>query len=157
MGLRHIWGDITCGNDGIDDTPIQAATRGCPSGVLPSCNNEAGGAMYNNYMDLTNDECMNMFTIGQMQKMRASFASDGPHAALSHSNAASAIPLPEPAQPVLNPEVSPLIKLYSESSPIEYHHRYQQPGKPDGSKSYSTQSVRANSSYYSYIQVANTG
>jgi Pregnancy-associated plasma protein-A/Secretion system C-terminal sorting domain len=113
MGLRHIWGDITCGNDGIDDTPTQkAATRGCPSGVLASCNNEATGAMYNNYMDLTNDECMNMFTIGQMQKMRASFASDGPHAALSHSNAASAIPLPEPATPVANPEVSPLIKLY---------------------------------------------
>jgi hypothetical protein len=113
MGLRHIWGDITCGNDGIDDTPTQkAATRGCPSGTIPSCNNEASGAMYNNYMDLTNDECMNMFSLGQMQKMRAAFAIDGPHNALLHSNAATAIPLPEPVPPVMNPEVSPLIKLY---------------------------------------------
>lgn len=113
MGLRHIWGDITCGSDDIDDTPTQtAATRGCPSGIVQSCNKTAGGAMYNNYMDLTNDECMNMFTIGQMQKMRAAFENGAPHAAVAHSNASTAIPLPEPATSTANPEVSPLIKLF---------------------------------------------
>ena len=97
LGLRHIWGDQYCGSDGVEDTPTQGiATRGCPSGIVTSCNNDSSGNMYNNYMDLTNDECTNMFTIGQRDKMRAAFAAEGPRHALLFSNGARGIPLPDP-------------------------------------------------------------
>jgi len=97
LGLRHLWGDQYCGNDGVDDTPLQGgATRGCPSGIVKSCNNSIGGIMYNNYMDITNDDCMNMFTLGQRDKMLAAFANGGPRYALLSSTASTAIPLPEP-------------------------------------------------------------
>jgi len=97
LGLRHIWGDQFCGSDGVDDTPVQSqATRGCPAGIINSCDGSAGGIMYNNYMDLTNDDCTNMFTIGQSDKMRSAFAYGAPRNALLSSNAATAIPLPEP-------------------------------------------------------------
>lgn len=111
LGLKHIWGDSYCGSDGIDDTPPQsAATRGCPSGTITSCTNS--GTMYNNYMDLTNDECMNMFSLGQRDKMRAAFQTGGPRFALSVSNAASAIPLPSPAPEQAQEEAGQRISFY---------------------------------------------
>lgn len=77
LGLQHIWGDQYCGDDGVDDTPKQqSASRGCPSGMVTSCNNT--GNMYMNFMDLTNDACMSMFTAGQRSRMRAAFAPGGP-------------------------------------------------------------------------------
>lgn len=111
LGLKHIWGDAYCGSDGIEDTPPQsAATRGCPSGVITSCTNS--GTMYNNYMDLTNDECMNMFSIGQRDKMRAAFQTGGPRFALANSNAATAIPLPSPAPEAAQEEAGQRIQFY---------------------------------------------
>ncbi|MBC7850149.1 MAG: T9SS type A sorting domain-containing protein [Chitinophagaceae bacterium] len=111
MGLRHIWGDQFCGSDGVDDTPQQGnATRGCPTGVISTCSNLPLGNMYNNFMDLTNDECMNMFTNGQRDKMRASFAKGGAHNALLSSNGATGIPLPEVA-PVA-PAADIAIRMY---------------------------------------------
>lgn len=72
LGLKHIWGDANCGDDGIDDTPTQASyTVGCPNTVRVTCGNSPYGDMYMNYMDITNDECVNMFTKGQKNKMRA--------------------------------------------------------------------------------------
>ncbi|MBD0331649.1 MAG: T9SS type A sorting domain-containing protein [Chitinophagaceae bacterium] len=80
LGLKHIWGDTYCGNDEVDDTPQQAGfTSGCPTGFRESCNNsESGGDMYMNYMDFTNDECLNLFTEGQNQRMRSVFNEGGP-------------------------------------------------------------------------------
>jgi hypothetical protein len=79
LGLYHIWGDDAgaCsgtaqgGDDGVADTPDQAdQTFGCPSGVVTdACNNTANGIMYMNYMDYTNDNCMNLFTQGQTTAM----------------------------------------------------------------------------------------
>lgn len=78
MGLRHIWGDSYCGDDMIDDTPKQSTfTSGCPSGVRISCGAGASGDMYMNYMDITLDACTNLFTIGQKERMRASFETGG--------------------------------------------------------------------------------
>lgn len=75
MGLKHIWGDEYCGDDGVDDTPKQASyTVGCPSTVRVTCGNGPTGDMYNNYMDFTNDGCMNLFTNGQKARMQAVFA-----------------------------------------------------------------------------------
>ncbi len=97
LGLRHLWGDQYCGTDGVEDTPPQGgATRSCPSGIVKACDNRVGGVMFNNYMDVTNDDCMNMFTLGQREKMHAAFANGGPRYNLLSSTVATAIPLPEP-------------------------------------------------------------
>jgi Secretion system C-terminal sorting domain/Pregnancy-associated plasma protein-A len=77
FGLRHIWGDgglqmwgITdCdATDYCDDTPFAAWDNfECP-GNIDSCPAKPGLDMTNNYMDYTNDVCMNTFT--QDQKLR---------------------------------------------------------------------------------------
>lgn len=86
LGLRHIWGDTYCGNDGVDDTPQQGSfTPGCPNTFRSSCTNGSLGDMYMNYMDYTFDACMNLFTIGQVSRMRALFDAGGARAALLQS------------------------------------------------------------------------
>jgi hypothetical protein len=86
LGLKHIWGDTQCGDDGVDDTPQQGFfTRGCPTELRNSCNNSATGDMFMNYMDYTNDDCMNLFTLGQRQRMRAAFSEGGRRVSLLQS------------------------------------------------------------------------
>ncbi len=73
-GLRHIWGDTSdcSGTDYVDDTPNQQfATNSCPTTKLTSCgvNN-----MYQNYMDYTYDACMNLYTAGQISRMKTVLA-----------------------------------------------------------------------------------
>ncbi len=69
FGLRHIWGDGVCAEDFVADTPSQRApSQGCPNTL--SCNNITP-AMVQNYMDYSNDACMNIFTIGQKNRMLA--------------------------------------------------------------------------------------
>ncbi|RYF87873.1 MAG: T9SS type A sorting domain-containing protein, partial [Chitinophagaceae bacterium] len=80
MGLKHIWGDDYCGDDGVDDTPQQKSYNfNCPSFPrLSNCSpGSTTGDMFMNFMDLTSDACMNMFTHGQKNKMRAAFALKG--------------------------------------------------------------------------------
>lgn len=78
LGLKHLWGDTYCGDDGVEDTPKQASyTIGCPSSIRITCGNGPNGDMYMNYMDFTNDACMNMFTTGQRDRMRALFLPGG--------------------------------------------------------------------------------
>lgn len=76
LGLKHIWGDSDCGDDGIDDTPRQKSYNfGCPSFPhVTTCSPDANGDMFMNFMDFSDDACMNMFTIGQKKRMRALFA-----------------------------------------------------------------------------------
>ena len=86
LGLKHIWGDASCGDDLVSDTPPQSTfTTGCPTGIKQSCNSGVNGNMYMNYMDFANDECMNLFTKGQKTRMRALFADGGSRAALINS------------------------------------------------------------------------
>jgi hypothetical protein len=88
LGLQHIWGDTYCGNDHVDDTPPQqSATFGCPSVSAITCGNS--GNMFMNFMDLTNDACLSMFTTGQRERMRAAFLSGGARHALLYSKALS--------------------------------------------------------------------
>lgn len=97
LNLIHTWGDADCGDDLVDDTPPQqAADRGCPSGTIITCNNAPNGNMYSNYMDFTNDECMNLFTYGQQDRMLALFQPGGERYALLSSNVLTATPLPSP-------------------------------------------------------------
>ncbi|HVG13892.1 MAG TPA: M43 family zinc metalloprotease [Chitinophagaceae bacterium] len=86
LGLKHIWGDSFCGDDGIEDTPKQGGyTSGNPTGFRTSCNNGASGDMYMNYMDFTNDEALNLFTKGQKDKMRSYFEDGGARQSLLSS------------------------------------------------------------------------
>jgi len=86
LGLKHIWGDTYCGDDLVDDTPKQGNfTSGCPGSFRSSCNNGTLGDMYMNYMDYTNDACVNLFTEGQKQRMLSLFKSGGPRSALLSS------------------------------------------------------------------------
>ena len=69
LGLRHIWGDGVCADDFVSDTPTQnGPSSGCPNSL--ACNS-ATPAMVQNYMDYSNDACMNIFTEGQKLRMRA--------------------------------------------------------------------------------------
>ena len=77
LNLEHLWGGSwgSCGNDNVNDTPIQEEENyGCPA--FPHNANSCGttnvdGDMFMNYMDYTNDACMNMFTQGQKTRMIA--------------------------------------------------------------------------------------
>lgn len=71
LGLRHIWGDGGCGvDDFCADTPnAGAANYGCPAGT-DSCP-EPGMDMIENYMDYSDDSCMNIFTQDQKDRMLA--------------------------------------------------------------------------------------
>jgi len=79
LNLRHIWGDATCGNDFVGDTPLHTtANFNCPE--FPHYNSCSDGAieMTMNYMDYTQDACMYMFSNGQKARMLAVFANGGP-------------------------------------------------------------------------------
>lgn len=71
FGLRHIWGDDSgsCGGtDYVDDTPNQAgSTNSCPT--HPVKDNCVDQKMFQNFLDYTDDECMNLFTAGQIERM----------------------------------------------------------------------------------------
>lgn len=70
LGLRHIWGDGPCASDFVSDTPaVLSPSNGCPSGRL-ACDGVTP-AMIQNYMDYSDDACMNIFTNGQKTRMMA--------------------------------------------------------------------------------------
>jgi hypothetical protein len=71
FGLRHIWGDddgaCTGAGDYVDDTPNQGnSSDGCPTHPQIGCNVKT---MFQNYMDYTNDVCMNLYTKQQVERM----------------------------------------------------------------------------------------
>lgn len=69
LGLRHIWGDGGCGvDDFCNDTPTSGGSNfGCPSGAS-SCGSTD---MIENYMDYTDDACMNVYTVDQKARIQA--------------------------------------------------------------------------------------
>lgn len=77
LNLRHIWGDAVCGNDFVTDTPTQEAANqsNCPTFPHVTCSNGPNGDMFTNYMDYTNGNCQNIFSIGQCARMNAALSS----------------------------------------------------------------------------------
>ncbi|MCT4647218.1 MAG: zinc metalloprotease [Carboxylicivirga sp.] len=67
LGLRHIWGDGDCGNDDYcnDTPPSSEPTFGCPDYKF-TCDSPD---MIENYMDYSDDICMNTFTNEQKNRM----------------------------------------------------------------------------------------
>jgi gliding motility-associated-like protein len=86
LGLRHNWGDEDdcSGTDYVDDTPPQkGSTTGCPSHPQKSCPDENPvNKMFQNYMDFTYDRCMNLFTLGQVERMQVILESSPRRASL---------------------------------------------------------------------------
>ena len=96
LGLRHIWGDATCGDDNVEDTPTHRESNGSghntsdptptPAlfpyhvgmqnlGCVADSLNPAG-EMFMNYMDYTNDNYCTMFSKGQNGVMDFTLAGD---------------------------------------------------------------------------------
>ena len=84
LNLRHVWGDGPCGaDDFVADTPeSDGANYGCALGHI-SCSTED---MVQNYMDYSDDGCMNIFTQGQGDRMQAVLAPGGARASIVSSN-----------------------------------------------------------------------
>ncbi len=84
LNLRHIWGDGGCSvDDFVSDTPTSDASNGgCATGHV-SCGSTD---MVENYMDYSDDACMNLYTDGQKTRMRAIFDVGGFRESLLTSN-----------------------------------------------------------------------
>lgn len=74
LGLRHIWGDGGCNeDDGIDDTPSSssASQQQCNLNKNTCTDSPTDfNDMIENYMDYSEEACMNMFTNGQIDIIR---------------------------------------------------------------------------------------
>ncbi len=74
LNLKHVWGDAggCADDDDVADTPLQnAQSGGCPTFPLTDACTQGNGIMFMNYMDYSDDVCMNMFTLGQGTRMMA--------------------------------------------------------------------------------------
>ncbi|MBK8499651.1 MAG: fibronectin type III domain-containing protein [Flavobacteriales bacterium] len=86
LNLRHIWGDANCGSDLVSDTPTHNTSNfGCPTYPHYSTCSGTPVEMTSNYMDYTDDGCMNIFTAGQKTRMQALFGAGGSRVSLATS------------------------------------------------------------------------
>ena len=86
LNLRHIWGDANCGDDLVGDTPKQQTSNyGCPAYPHVTCSNGTAGDMFMNYMDYVDDQCMQMFSIGQRDRIYGVLQTGGARASLASS------------------------------------------------------------------------
>lgn len=76
LGVLHTFSESTISctkTDHCPDIPSQSSpSSGCPSfPKLDNCAAKAPGVMFMNYMDYSNDSCMNVFTSDQAKRMNA--------------------------------------------------------------------------------------
>ena len=89
LGLRHISGDVGgCSvDDFVTDTPNQDnQNEGCPVTVPGICES-VDFEMFQNYLDYTDDACMNIFSMGQKERMRIVVESSPRRTSLTTSHA----------------------------------------------------------------------
>lgn len=99
FGLRHIWGDSSsCIVNATDsyqdycpDTPAAAMENFDCFQVYNSCMTSPGNDMTENYMDYTNDACMNVFTLDQKARMLAVLANSPRRSTLANSLGCQAV------------------------------------------------------------------
>ena len=82
LGLRHTWGDGGCSvDDFCNDTPLSGGSNyGCPNTV--SC---GSADMVENYMDYSDDACMDTYTQDQTDRMRTVMTVSARRASLAAS------------------------------------------------------------------------
>ncbi|HEU4496638.1 MAG TPA: T9SS type A sorting domain-containing protein [Flavobacterium sp.] len=96
FGLRHIWGDagsqpsnLNCnGTDYCNDTPNAGWENYDCLDTYDSCT-DPGVDMVENYMDYTDDVCMNIFTLDQKARIQAVLLNSPRRNTLATSNACS--------------------------------------------------------------------
>lgn len=108
LNLRHIWGDGGCSfDDFVTDTPLAGGpnytsspcTYPGPNSCGAGRGNKPGDGIYDmfqNYMDYSDDGCMNLFTLGQKDRMWAAINGSRPGLLTS---ACDGTPPPPPADP----------------------------------------------------------
>lgn len=122
LNLHDLWGLKTCSDDGVTDTPIHnTPTRGCPACLMYSGCNGKEKMMTGNYMDNTDDACLDSFTRGQIERMRSTLSEGGPREKLGRG------PLPERLQEQINNTAS--IKL--EEEPVFSLHVFPNPASQE--------------------------
>jgi hypothetical protein len=95
FGLRHVWGDGGCDvDDFVNDTPLQSGSNSICRINNPrfTCDSRD---MTENYMDYTTDACMNIFTLGQVERMDVVLA-QSPRRASLVNNRATIVPILQP-------------------------------------------------------------
>ncbi|WP_452225384.1 T9SS type A sorting domain-containing protein [Lacinutrix chionoecetis] len=93
LGLRHIWGDGDCtADDFCADTPNAGNPNYTCNLSADSCTGSAGNDMVQNYMDYTNDACMDTFTQNQKDRIQAIMAASPRRMELNTSNGCSIEP-----------------------------------------------------------------
>ena len=90
LRLSHIWGDGNCDiDDGISDTPSAIGPNfGCLINTA-ACRGDSVN-MVQNYMDYSDDACMNLFTQGQVNLMRKAFDERGSRVSILSSKGCQA-------------------------------------------------------------------
>lgn len=102
LGLRHIWGDgdgdedasspDCLASDFCADTP-QAGWEHYSCGTFDTCPSDTGNDMPENYMDYTEDACMNIFTQNQKDRIRTIIDNAPRRKSLKTSNKGTAVSL----------------------------------------------------------------
>ncbi len=89
LGLIHIWGDNDCGDDRVNDTPVQQeAHYGNVNGMMYSnCTGQQAANMTMNFMDYVNDGSMWMFSEGQKTRMWAVLSDKSARGTITKSDA----------------------------------------------------------------------
>jgi hypothetical protein len=129
FSLFHIWGDdngLCTGTDHVDDTPNQGnATNGCFTGIrTDNCTADGTGIMYQNYMDYSYDQCLVLFTNGQVARMQTALATN--RLSLLSSKGCQPVArkafdvqlrsINSPGQRVCTPSFAPVVTLHNRGS-----------------------------------------
>lgn len=105
FGLRHIWGDGNCSVDdfcadtpqaGVDNATSNPCVFPGPNSCTESNWNGTGADaqdMFQNYMDYSDDVCMNLFTADQVARMETVLANSPRRKELPNSDAADPVPI----------------------------------------------------------------
>ncbi len=128
LNLYHIWGDDAgCGaSDLCGDTPNQKVeTYGCPGFPKTDlCSADAPGIMFQNYMDYTDDACMNIFTEDQKSRIQSLFEPGGARYGITISEGCGLQPYDVqaiaslPGGTICNVTISPIITIKNHGTEV---------------------------------------